>query len=313
MKVLLTGATGVIGLALIEELVARSCEVLVLASPGSPRNGSLACMASTGVRWQECGLSDYEAFTSSERFDAMVHMAWSGGIDRWNVDLNLHSARQCAMAVRLAARLGCHTFIGTGSQAECGQQTLPLSADTRCTPNTPFGAAKNLARDLARIEASRVQGMRFIWARILSIYGPRDRETSMITATLRKLIRGEMPEFSSGEQIWDFLYADDAARALADMLERGHDGQIYVVGSGNARPLRDYLAALVRPFGVDLAQCLGKVDAGVSTPQMLVADTAPMREHLGWAPRMDFDNGVTKTIEYCKSHPAQIRKTNRSN
>jgi UDP-glucose 4-epimerase len=304
MRVLLTGATGVIGLSLIEELCARSCDVLVLASPGSSRNSSLACMTSPAVRWQECGLSDYESFSCNERFDAMVHMAWAGGMDRWNIDSNLHSARQCAMAVRLAARLGCHTFIGTGSQAECGQQTTPLSGDTRCTPSTPFGAAKNLARDLARIETSQVQGMRFIWARILSIYGPRDRETAMVTATLRKLIRGEMPEFSSGEQIWDFLYAEDAARALADMLERGHNGMIYVVGSGYARPLRHYLAALVRPFGVDLAQCLGKVDAGISTPQMLMADTAPMREHLGWAPLVDFDIGVTKTIEYCKSHPA---------
>lgn len=304
MRVLITGATGVIGLALIEELSARSCDVLVLASPGSPRNNSLARTTSPAVRWQECGLSEYESFTCSERFDAMIHMAWTGGMDRWNIDLNLHSARQCAMAVRLAARLGCHTFIGTGSQAECGQQTSPLTADTRCTPDTPFGAAKNLARDLARIEASRMQGMRFIWARILSIYGPRDRETAMVTTTLRKLIRGEMPEFSSGEQIWDFLYADDAARALADMLERGHDGQIYVVGSGNARPLRDYLAALVRPFGVDLAQCLGKVDAGVSTPQMLVADTTPMREHLGWASHVDFDQGVARTIEWCKANPA---------
>jgi nucleoside-diphosphate-sugar epimerase len=305
MKVLLTGATGVIGLALIEELCARSCDVLVLASPGSQRNSSLACITSPAVRWQECGLSDYESFTCSERFDAMIHMAWSGGMDRWNIDLNLHSARQCAMAVRLAARLECHTFIGTGSQAECGQQTSPLSGDTRCTPSTPFGAAKNLARDLARIEASKVQGMRYIWARILSIYGPRDRETAMVTATLRKLIRGEMPEFSSGEQIWDFLYTDDAARALADMLERGHDGQIYVVGSGNARPLRDYLAALVRPFGVDLAQCLGKVDAGVSTPQLLVANTASLQDHLGWASRVDFDEGVARTIEWCKANPAR--------
>jgi UDP-glucose 4-epimerase len=304
MRVLLTGATGVIGLALIEELCVRSYEVLVLASPGSPRNSSLAGMTSPAVRWQECGLSDYESFPCNERFDAMIHMAWSGGMDRWNIDLNLHSARQHAMAVRLAARLGCHTFIGTGSQAECGPQTSPLSGDTRCTPSTPFGAAKNLARDLARIEASKGQGMRFIWARILSIYGPRDRETAMVTATLRKLIRGVTPEFSSGEQVWDFLYADDAARALADMLESGHHGQIYVVGSGNARPMRDYLAALVRPFGVDLAQCLGKVDTGVHTPEFMVADIAPMREHLGWAPLIDFNNGVAKTIEYCKSHLA---------
>lgn len=302
MKVLLTGATGAIGLSLVEELRARSCEVLVLASPGSQRNRCLASMASLGVRWQECGLADYESFVSSERFDAMVHMAWSGGMDRWNIDLNLNSARQCAMAVRLAARLGCHTFLGAGSQAECGPQTAPLSAATLCKPDTPFGAAKNLARDLARIEAARAPNMRFVWARILSVYGPRDRESAMVTASLRKLLRGETPGFSSGEQIWDFLYVDDAARALASMLERGHDGQVYVVGSGDARPLRDYLAVLVRYFGVDLAQCLGAVDAGPTTPRMLAADITPLREHLDWAPRVGFDEGVARTIAYCKAH-----------
>jgi UDP-glucose 4-epimerase len=304
MKVILTGATGAIGLSLIEELRARSCEVLVLASPGSSRNHLLTNMVTSNVCWQECDLANYEAFTSNLRFDAMIHMAWCGGMDRWNIDLNLHSARQCAIAVRLAARLGCHTFVGVGSQAECGPQTTPLSATTLCKPNTPFGAAKNLARDLTRIEASRIPNMRYMWARILSVYGPRDRESAMVTASLRKLLRGETPAFSSGEQIWDFLYADDAARALADMLEFGHDGQVYVVGSGNARPLRDYLAALVHPFGLDLAECLGKISTEPYTPQLLAADITPLQEHLGWSPHIDFSTGVAHTIAYCEAHPA---------
>lgn len=303
MRVLITGATGAIGLALIGELISRSYEVMVLASPSSQRNRFLSSMACSGLSWHECGLSEYETFTTSERFDAMVHMAWSGGMDRWNIDLNLHSAKQSSMAVRLAARLGCHTFIGAGSQAECGPHSLPLSAETLCKPDTPFGAAKNLARDLARIEAVRATGMRFIWARILSVYGPKDRETSMLTASLRKLIRGEIPAFSSGEQIWDFLYADDAARALADMLERGRDGQIYVLGSDSARPLRDYLYQLVQPFGVDLAKCLSKVDPGQTTPRHLSADISTLKEHLGWTPMIDFDLGVEKTIAYLRDNP----------
>jgi UDP-glucose 4-epimerase len=304
MRVILTGATGIIGLSLTEELLARSCRVHILASPGSLRNSLLAGIGSSSVSWQECGLADYESFTTNERFDAMVHMAWSGGMDRWNIDRNLYSARQCTAAVRLAARIGCNTFIGTGSQAECGPQTSKLTGETLCIPSTPFGAAKNLARDLAQIEATQVPGLRFIWARILSVYGPRDRETAMVTSSLRKLIRGELPAFSSGEQVWDFLYADDAARALADMLERGHTGQIYVLGSGDAHPLRHYLASLVKPFGVDLEQCLGKAEAGASPLQVLSADVTPLREHLGWAPLVGFEEGVAKTIEYCIAHPA---------
>ena len=303
MRVILTGATGAIGLKLIEELLARSYEVLVLASPGSPRNRLLAIIASPRFCWQECGLADYDSFTSDLRFDAMIHMAWAGGLDRWNLDLNLNSAKQGAMAVRLAARLGCYTFVGAGSQAECGPQTEPLSADTRCMPDTPFGAAKNLARDLTRIEAARAPQMRFLWARILSVYGPRDRESAMITASLRKLLRGETPSFSSGKQLWDFLYVDDAARALADMLKFGHSGQIYVVGSGNSRPLHEYLATIVSPFGVNLAHCLGKIEEAPSTPRHLAADITPL-QLLGWSPRVSFELGIALTIEYCKANPA---------
>jgi UDP-glucose 4-epimerase len=303
MRVILTGATGLIGLKLIEELLDRSCEVMVLVSPGSPRNRLITSMTSTNFCWHECGLAEYGSFTSDLRFDAMVHMAWSGGLDRWNIDLNLYSAKQSAMAVRLAVRLGCHTFVGVGSQAECGPQTEPLSADTICRPDTPFGAAKNISRDLTRIEAACAPQMRYMWARILSVYGPRDRESSMVTSSLRKLLKGETPKFSNGEQLWDFLYVDDAARALADILELGKDGQIYVLGSGDARPLRNYLESMVRPFGVDLEQCLGMMEIASTTPRYLAANIAPLKQHLGWEPAFNFDRGLSLTIDYCKNNP----------
>lgn len=304
MRVLLTGATGAIGLSLIEELSARFCDILVLASPGSHRNRLLATLAAPGIRWQECGLADYSSFSTNDRFDAMIHMAWSGGTDRWNIDLNLHSARQCVEAVRLAARLGCTTFIGTGSQAECGMQTSPLTAEMPCRPNTPFGAAKNVARDLARIEAAQMPGMRFLWARILSVYGPRDRESALVTAAVRQLIRGELPMFTSGTQIWDFLYADDAARAIADMLNGGIDGQTYVVGSGSPRPLREYLEKLLNFFGVSPDLCIGKLSAEAYTPNYLAADITLLQKHLDWYPRVEFDEGIKRTIAYCKANPA---------
>jgi UDP-glucose 4-epimerase len=301
MKVLITGATGVMGLPLIEELRTRSCEVVVLASPGSCRNQLLHSVAGASVRWMECGLADYDSFSLPERFDVFVHMAWLGGLDRWNVDLNIASAQQCAAAVRLATRLGCHTFVATGSQAECGPQLSPLSADTLCVPDTPFGAAKNLARDLARIEARKTHGLKFVWVRILSVYGPYDREGSMIISSIRKLMMGEVPAYTQANQLWDFLYATDAARAMADILFSGRDGQIYVLGSGDARPLREYIALIVGRFGVSLEQCLGKVTMGSSTPSHLAANVEPLRHQFGWVPQVSFEEGLEKIIQYCMS------------
>jgi len=303
MRVLITGASGVLGIPLVEELHARGCEILVLLSPGSPRNGRLLQVTGSSMKWIECDLADYDNLRISERFDAFVHMAWSGGMERENVEVNLASARHCAAAVRLASRLGCQVFVATGSQAECGPQQTPLSANTVCIPDTPFGAAKNLARDLARIEARKTPGMRFNWVRVVSVYGPFDREESMVISSLRKLLRKETPAFTSCDQIWDFLYATDAALALVAILFSGRDGQIYTLGSGQAHPLREYINPMLDRFGVPSELCLGKIESATSTPRHLVADITPLQAHFGWAPLETFGSGLKKTIQYCKAYP----------
>ena len=87
-------------------------------------------------------------------------------------------------------------------------------------------------------------GRGHIWTRILSVYGPHDGPATMISGTIRKLLHGEKPALTAGIQQWDYLYAADAAAAFYALAVSGQDGRVYPLGSGTARPLKDYIEAL---------------------------------------------------------------------
>jgi nucleoside-diphosphate-sugar epimerase len=153
------------------------------------------------------------------------------------------------------------------------------------------------------MEASLTPGLRFNWVRILSVFGPYDREASMIMSSLRKLIQGDVPLFTKGDQVWDFLYASDAARALTSILFSAKDRETYVLGSGRARPLREYIATITGRFRVPIDKCLGKVELSSSTPFHLAADITPLVSQFAWNPEVTFEDGLEKTIQYCLKNP----------
>ena len=78
--------------------------------------------------------------------------------------------------------------------------------------------------------------MEWIWPRIFSVYGIYEKETTMIASGLRKMLKGEKTEFTPAEQRWDYLYSKDAGRAYYLIGEKGRDGAVYCVGSGQAHP-----------------------------------------------------------------------------
>jgi len=208
MRAVVTGATGAIGVALVNHLKREGCHVLVLTHESSLRIFRLH--PSNLVEIAVCGMDDYKTFDAAPDYDAFFHLAWTGGNARNNIESNLKSMICSIEAVNLAKRLGCSVFIGAGTQAECGRTTEKISADTPCFPESPFAAAKLGAYQMTKFKCGEL-GIRHIWARILSVYGHFDGEQTMLISSIRKLLSHETVAFTKGEQEWDFLYAGDAA------------------------------------------------------------------------------------------------------
>lgn len=213
--VIVTGPTGAVGTALCSRLLQAGCTVVAVCRPGSPRAVALpkdanlyvvACDAANLADLPQC----MAAAGLPVQADAFFHLAWAHtiGAGRNDMPAQIENIRYTIDAVRTAAAMGCRVFVGTGSQAEYGRVDGVLRADTPTNPENGYGMAKLCAGQMSRTEAAAL-GMNHVWARILSVYGPHDGPNTMISATIQKLLAGQCPDLTAGEQKWDYLYSAD--------------------------------------------------------------------------------------------------------
>ena len=207
-RAIITGATGAIGTALIRDLLSNGIEVLVFCREGSKRNVRIP--EHELVTRKYCALNELANVQNDtgKSYDVFYHFAWEGttGPARNDMYLQNQNVRYALDAVATAKRFGCHTFVGAGSQAEYGRVEGLLKSDTPTFPEIGYGIGKLCAGQMTREYAHQL-GIKHVWTRILSVYGPNDGTQSMVMSTINKLRNGEVPEFTKGEQLWDYLYS----------------------------------------------------------------------------------------------------------
>ena len=282
-------------MALIEQHLSHGNQVLVIANPKSTRNHNFNKFNNIKIIYSS--LNDYDSIMLDEKFDVFYHFAWEGGASRDNLAINMNSAMQSIAAVNLASKLRCASFVGAGSQAECGIQQKAISENTNCNPESFFGIAKLSAYHICKV-ACNEKNILFSWARILSVYGPYDGENTLVTSTINKLISGSLPEFSSGSQIWDFLFSEDAADALLNIGLKSKKGGIYIIASGIGLELKKFILQITDKFNIDGSKFLNKIPSNPKSVQFLVGDISRLNNEFNWKPRVNFEQGLEKTLEY---------------
>lgn len=298
-RVVISGATGTIGMALINKCLANGAEVLVLCRKSSARSNLLPKHPLIRVEFCDLsGLKDYE-IVAEKSYDVFYHFAWEApnGEGRNNMYLQLKNVEYALDAVAIAQRLGCHTFVGAGSQAEYGRVEGKLSEMTSVNPETGYGIAKLCAGQMTAKECEK-RGMRHVWMRILSVYGPYDGEKSMISLTGRALLAGKKPRLTRGEQIWDYIYCDDVAEAMWLVGENDNAKGVYVLGSGTAKPLREYIYQLRDGIDSKLELGFGEIPYSEMQVMYLCADISKLNRDTGFVSKVDFAEGICKTIEW---------------
>lgn len=302
-RAIITGATGAVGTALVKELVSNGIEVLVFCRKGSKRNVRIP--EHELVTRKYCALNELSVIQNDtgKDYEIFYHFAWEGttGAARNDMYLQNQNVRYALDAVAAAKRFGCHMFIGAGSQAEYGRVEGLLKPDTPTFPEMGYGIGKLCAGQMTREYAHQL-GMRHIWTRILSIYGPNDGAQSMVMSTIHKLKNGQVPEFTKGEQQWDYLYSGDAANAFRLLGEKGHDGKVYVLGSGHAEPLAVYIEKIREIIAPDAEIRLGAIPYSEKQVMHLQADISELIEDTGFEAKMEFETGIRLTIKTDKTY-----------
>jgi nucleoside-diphosphate-sugar epimerase len=245
----------------------------------------------------KCNLSDYNDFEIEGRHDAFVHLSWEKtfGASRDDAEVQTRNIQYTLDAVHLAHRCGCKVFIGAGSQAEYGVQSVDLTPELPVKPESGYGIAKYAAGKLSAMLCKSL-GMRQNWVRILSVYGPNDGENTLISYVIRELNAGRSPELTRCEQIWDYLYADDAGDAILAIAEKGIDGKTYPLGSGKGRMLSEYIEDIRKSISSEVEVKFGAKDYYPHQPMHLVADLKELTADTGWEPKTFFVDGIKQII-----------------
>lgn len=303
-RVIITGPTGAIGMALIQKCIETGTEVTAVCRRGSTRISRIPVL--DRVKVVECSLDEMKKLPEFLEgcYDVFFHFAWActAGEGRNDTEAQTQNIRYTMDAVEAAAKLGCECFVGAGSQAEYGRVEGKLTADTPAFPENGYGIAKLCAGQLSRLRCGQL-GIRHIWFRVLSVYGRYDGEQTMILSSVRAMLRGESPEYTPAEQMWDYLYSEDAALAFYLAAEKGRDGAVYCLGSGQARPLKEYIEIMRDEIAPNLTLKLGAKPYAEKQVMYLCADISALQRDTGFVPQMGFQEGIRKTVEWARNKP----------
>lgn len=299
-KAIVTGATGMIGINLIKYLLNKNVQVTAIVRPNSTRENIL--LNQPNLKVIECDLSNIEnANIEKDNYDVMYHLAWMGttGEARNDVNMQLKNIEYTLNTIKLAKKIGCKRIIGAGSQAEYGRVEGRLTENTNVKPETAYGVAKLCAGNMGKILAENL-GIEFIWTRILSIYGEYDGNGTMVMSSIIKMLNNEEPEYTKAEQIWDYLYVGDVAKAMYLIGEKGKVGEIYCIGSGKVKKLYEYINIIKNQINPKLKIKFGAIPYSKNQVMYLCADISKLEEDTGFKPEISFEEGIKRTIEWYK-------------
>jgi GDPmannose 4,6-dehydratase len=313
VRAFVTGATGQDGSYLVEQLLAEGVEVHALVRQGEHGLGVNALSAD--VHQHVGDLTDGTALASLVAEIEPAEVYNLGGLS--SVALSWQEPALTAQVTGVAAGhllKACHDlqersgppvrFVQASSAEIFGRTSgEPAGEDTPIRPLTPYGAAKAYAHHLVGLY--RARGLHATSCILFNHESPRRPETFVtrkITAGVARIVHGRQQHLSMGnlDSRRDWGWAPDyvAAMVLAARAEVARD---YVVATGVAHSVRDFVAAAFRAAGIeDWERCV-TLDPRFARPSdapELVGDATRARELLGWSPSVPFEQIVARMVEH---------------
>ncbi|MBE6844780.1 MAG: NAD(P)-dependent oxidoreductase [Ruminococcus sp.] len=296
MRAVVTGASGFLGVALVNELLNNGYEVTAVVRPFSPNMKRLIRHQKLNI--VELDMADISQLKSKTDgcYDVFFHFAWSGirGDERNNKQLQETNVVSSKGAVHAAHDLGCKVFVSSGSQAECGITTDVITEETPLNPICEYGKAKvsfmTYAKDFC--EKNKIS---FVWARVFSLYGAMDYKNSLINYALDLMLENKPVSLSPCTQMWDYMNVKDAVRAIRMVSEERCSG-IINIADGNYRLLREYILQMKEIAKSESELLFGEINSSGNELVNLCPDISILK-NIGFTPQISFECGIRELID----------------
>ena len=310
MRAVVTGGAGFIGSALVDRLVARGDDVLIIddLSTGSADNLADARAGGSGtveLTVADIGETGAAELVAGHRPDVVFHLAAQADV-RLSVDAPVADARTNVIGLlrvldgALAGGARKVVFASSGGTiyGEADPALLPFDEDTPQRPLSPYGVAK-LAGGLYLDVYGALHGLAGTTLALANVYGPRqdpNGEAGVVAIFAGRLLSGRpCIVFGAGEQIRDFVYVADVADALLAAAERA-DGQLLNIGTGVGTSVNDLYRTMAAIVGGPDDPERGSARPGELDRSILDATRAA--GELGWRPVTGLDDGLQATLDW---------------
>lgn len=306
-KVIITGASGFIGYNVLKKLLSQNIKVIAVVREHSK---NLYKLKDTNITIIECNLENISMLPKmiKERdIDTIYHFAWQGvsGDDLKNESIQIANLIATLKLIDIASEMGINTFIGAGSLHE--HEAIIEMEENKVINNMGimYKSAKLAAHFMAKAKAGNL-GIRFFWPIITNTYGESEKSGRLINTIIRKIFAGEIPNLSEGTQNYDFVHINDVANAFYLIGKKGVDGSNYIIGSGNVKPLKEYLqlvgniANYYNHSNIELG--FGKIKSNVIFLPKDSFDSSQLIKDTGFVPCVPFEEGIRKTVVWIYSN-----------
>jgi UDP-glucose 4-epimerase len=299
-KIGVTGASGFIGSRLVSRL-ADEPDIAVRALTRTLASTPVA--HNVRAEWTEGDLAshlDCAAFVDG--LDAIVHLAHTNTPFTSNKDLPGDAALNVLPTVTLLqaildARTKPHViYASTGGALYRGEVRRPFDEDSPVEPTTSYGIQKLMGEHYLRLGA-REGWLTATSLRIGNPYGvllPAERRQGFVGVALSRLLEGRpVHVFGDADNVRDYVHLEDVMRMFELALEQRDGWNVYNVGSGEGRTVREVLALLQEFSGIsgDIRYEPLTADSR-RLPPWVVLDCTKARRDLGWEPRVSFTDGL---------------------
>lgn len=300
-KVIITGADGFIGSYTVAHFLKEGCNVLALDIGVKPQR----LTPGGALTYMQYDITDTKGMIEQiehGEYDTFIHFAWAGSAGDARIDYNLQmkNAITTVECLKAAKELGCTRFISAGSIMEYEVEAVIHSQGSHPSMGYIYGMGKHIAHCMSKSVAANI-GIDLLWPMITNAYGVGELSPRFVNSTLRKIITKEPLQFTSATQNYDFVYVSDVAQAFYKVALDGKPFCEYIIGSGNAQPLKKFILEMVGSCGPDCTPLFGEVPFTGTNIPLETFGIEDIKKDCGFAPEISFAEGTKMTMEWLKT------------
>lgn len=303
-RVLLTGGAGFIGSHLARRLLGDGYEVDIVDNLSTGRRENIP----SGAACFELDLRDSDAIAQLpvREYQAVLHLAGQSSGERsfddpaYDLDAN---AKSTLLLAQWALQHRIPSLLYASSMGVYGQVARqPVTESVTPEPVSYYGTSKLAAEKLLGVTAR--EGLRIVCFRMFNVYGPgqnlADMKQGMVSIYLAMMLKDDpITVKGSLKRVRDFIYIDDVVAAWKLTLEKPVSG-VFNLGTGQATTVQTLIAELMTAYGAPPSYPVHEVEGTHGDQFAMCADITAIRAALGWEPRVELREGLTRMIAWAR-------------